>query len=1067
MEEPHTHRDDPPAAGQALGRRRRPILAHLWRWGAHSLTGSVSAGLLVVPVLLGLLVVRLVAGPLSLGPLKDDLVAAMDEALVGYTIGVDDIRLIWGGWDDPLQLRLLGVSVRPDGTTNEIRVPDASLRFDIVAALKGVIAPTRLAFYAAHLGLTLRADGAVDVGLLSDGAVSGAEALAGSDDLIGGLLAALQGAPNGAFTGDKLVRVAFIQGVVDVDDQRYQARWVARDLTLTIVRQAGGLRADMAFVAMLPENRVPVTASARYVSGDHITTDLDVRGLNPAALARLSPTFAQLAPLDMALSGSLRLVLDARVRLQQGSLRMSGHDGLLIMPDRFPQPLLVRTLVLSALTDNPERQFELDVLAADLDGPAVVVRGGAKRDDAGVWTADLVGDARGVPVGALSLYWPIGLAPPARGWVTQNLEDGVASDAQLEATLEIGPNGTLSTKALTGYIDFDGVTTHYLRPLPPVRGTYGKATFGPDRFDIDLKGGTQDKLRLQRSRVEITQLDTDSERIAIDLVVDGPLRQALELLDRKPLNLIAGLGLKPADVSGQGSAQVHLAFPLVHALKVADVGVSAKADLRDVALTNVVEGVAIDGGTLSLVLDDTAMQVDGQVSIAGAPAEVRWNEVFNAKANPNRRFWAATVLSPEAQRALGWDFAPWVQGRLPVIANYSRAPNGAARVDVDVDLGAAALAVDALKWSKPAGAAGRAVAQLDFMGTQLRAISGLSLVAGPDTVNGAVSFTPEGRFASAQLTDLRLGETDLASVAVHQAGPQRYDVALTGARVDARAYIKDDAPAVPPESVEPVRRGPALAVELNVGGLRLSDKVAFTGATGRLQYDGARVAEADLGLRTPEGSALSLSISPAADGRRLHLVTDDAGALLRTLGATRNIQGGQLTLDGRFDDTQRAAPLAGKLRIDDFRLIQAPLLARLLKAATFGGLDDLLQGEGLSFTRLESGISLAGPILRLDGLRASGGSLGMTAAGVIDMKDDTIDVAGNLVPMLMVNRVLEGAVGWIPLLGDVLTGRNDGGAFAVSYAVKGPLSSAEVRVNPLSALAPGILRELLFDTTPP
>ena len=51
--------------------------------------------------------------------------------------------------------------------------------------------------------------------------------------------------------------------------------------------------------------------------------------------------------------------------------------------------------------------------------------------------------------------------------------------------------------------------------------------------------------------------------------------------------------------------------------------------------------------------------------------------------------------------------------------------------------------------------------------------------------------------------------------------------------------------------------------------------------------------------------------------------------------------------------------------------------------------------------------------------------------------------------------------GRIPVLGDLLTGGEEGGGvFAANYTATGPVESPDISVNPLSALAPGFLRNL-------
>ena len=50
----------------------------------------------------------------------------------------------------------------------------------------------------------------------------------------------------------------------------------------------------------------------------------------------------------------------------------------------------------------------------------------------------------------------------------------------------------------------------------------------------------------------------------------------------------------------------------------------------------------------------------------------------------------------------------------------------------------------------------------------------------------------------------------------------------------------------------------------------------------------------------------------------------------------------------------------------------------------------------------------------------------------------------------------------VPLLGPLLTGGKDGGLFAVSYQLSGPLDDLKTDVNMMSAMTPGALRELFI-----
>ena len=48
----------------------------------------------------------------------------------------------------------------------------------------------------------------------------------------------------------------------------------------------------------------------------------------------------------------------------------------------------------------------------------------------------------------------------------------------------------------------------------------------------------------------------------------------------------------------------------------------------------------------------------------------------------------------------------------------------------------------------------------------------------------------------------------------------------------------------------------------------------------------------------------------------------------------------------------------------------------------------------------------------------------------------------------------------VPLLGPLLTGGKNGGVFAISYRLDGPLDALKTDVNMMAAVTPGALREL-------
>jgi hypothetical protein len=151
--------------------------------------------------------------------------------------------------------------------------------------------------------------------------------------------------------------------------------------------------------------------------------------------------------------------------------------------------------------------------------------------------------------------------------------------------------------------------------------------------------------------------------------------------------------------------------------------------------------------------------------------------------------------------------------------------------------------------------------------------------------------------------------------------------------------------------------------------------------------------------------------------------------------------------------------------VEDFRLANAPVLAKLFTVAGLTGILDLLSGQGIHFTALEMPFSFVDGWLTVSDGQAAGSAVGVTAKGKVDLETDRAALEGTLVPAYAINS----ALGELPLVGPLFTPEKGGGFIAVSYQMRGPTGDPNsLSVNPLSALTPGFLRHLfdLFDKKP-
>lgn len=120
------------------------------------------------------------------------------------------------------------------------------------------------------------------------------------------------------------------------------------------------------------------------------------------------------------------------------------------------------------------------------------------------------------------------------------------------------------------------------------------------------------------------------------------------------------------------------------------------------------------------------------------------------------------------------------------------------------------------------------------------------------------------------------------------------------------------------------------------------------------------------------------------------------------------------------------------------------------------GLLSTFTGQGLKINRLRSELIFEDRRLKFSDLTIHADGVGITADGVIDVGDRTVDFKGSLAPASTIQQ----AIGKIPLLGQVLTGVDHEGIIATEFTIVGPLNAPAVKAKPLSTLTPGITRDL-------
>ena len=145
------------------------------------------------------------------------------------------------------------------------------------------------------------------------------------------------------------------------------------------------------------------------------------------------------------------------------------------------------------------------------------------------------------------------------------------------------------------------------------------------------------------------------------------------------------------------------------------------------------------------------------------------------------------------------------------------------------------------------------------------------------------------------------------------------------------------------------------------------------------------------------------------------------------------------------------------LVIDNFKIREVPVFAKLLSLASLQGIADVLTGEGIRFTDFEMKFSSQKGLTTIEEMYAIGPAVSILMNGYIET-EKLISLRGTLVPATTINRTIAS----IPFLGDLLIGDKIGeGVFGVSFKIKGPPKNLSTTVNPIKTLTPRFITRTL------
>jgi hypothetical protein len=500
------------AFGSLAGRMLRA-----WR-GPLQLAGLIVGGIVTAVVFfVAGAIIRVLIGPVSLGPFNGQVADAISSSLPGLAVGYDQAAIEWSPDEHRINLVVLGARVLDQQQRIIAQAPKAEVDLAAGPFLRGKVQVERIALVGVQLTLVRMKNGALRLGLGRD---------AGENDVLERIRDAISKSKGGASSLESFAvrhaRLAFYDegsgAFVVSPDANFQLSTgegpaanvspgleAAVDAALEISGQSSHLLANL----KLPRGQGPVSG------------DISLTGLDLSALGHNAKAFAFLAPFALKTDISGSFIIDHGTHLHYADLGI-GASGVV---KGGSVPLHVRSLKVVARYDGDSGKLLVDDASLEGDHARAHIAGQGRLDfDASnvltQATLDIAADqfAVNMPgfvkqsvalghIGAHAVY-----TPAIERIDIQNVKvSGGAMNAQLNATITlagdrspaIAADGTIAAMPVRDFLNYWPLNlSEGARDWIDLNIKTGR--IGPVLLHADIKAGALDLPALPEDQLNVS-----------------------------------------------------------------------------------------------------------------------------------------------------------------------------------------------------------------------------------------------------------------------------------------------------------------------------------------------------------------------------------------------------------------------------------------------------------------------------------------------------------------------------------------------------------------------------------
>jgi hypothetical protein len=761
------------------------------------------------------------------------------------------------------------------------------------------------------------------------------------------------------------------------------------------------------------------------------------------------------------ISGPNRVTLLAHLEPPNDSipdwrLGFSGGTVVLAGIDNEP-PLIFNRIAIALRFDTDKRRVLLT--QADISNGEIGVAGTGSIDYAAEPRLTLGFAGTPMSASALKRIWPTLIVPEVREWVIERVERGSLQ------RIEVGVNSPVRNLSRRGppipddglavNIVASGVTLHPVDTLPSVRDADLKAHVTGRTATVTIGQAAADtpagrKLNISDFVFEVPDMAPKPAPARVKFRIDGPVPAAAEILASDRLSEFSGTLIDPNSSKGTVSAVVTLGLPIKRELTKADTTYAITADLGGFAADRLVMNQKLEANALKVIANNGGYQVKGDVKINGQAATLDYRKPNEGDADIR----LLATLDDASRARLGFDLGPAVSGAIPIkLVGKVGGPDRDTRMGIDADLTALKLDNILPGWVKLPGKSSRAVFNV-VQKPQSTRLEDIVIDGGGVSIKGSIEVDQNGDLMNANFPTYSPSEGDKTSLKAERGTDGVLKVTMRGDVFDGRGFLKS---AMSGKDADPKSktRNIDFDVDLKLGAVAGFYGEALRSADCKLSRRNGVIRNFALSGKLGRDAPLTGDLRGRPQGREvIYLETNDAGAFLRFTDTYAKVVGGQLQM-AMDPPTVEPSAKEGLVNVRDFSVKGEAALDRLAAGGPAGA------PNGVSFSRVRAEFTRQNGQLTIREGVLKGPMIGGTIEGSIDYAGNQVRMSGTFVPMYGLNNMF----GQIPVLGLIIGGGSNEGLFGITYEVVGTTDKPTLRVNPISAIFPGVSRKIMeFNT---